>query len=775
MRSTFTPFLKVLVRNKTYAAVSIIGLSVSLLFIVVLGIYSKQEFSVDNFHENKDRIYLLTGDNGDSGFANPVGPFVKERYPEIQSYCRVRNWPTVKVGRNETESISAEPLFADSSFFQMFSFPLLDGNPDNVLAHKGCVVLSKSFANTVYGDQYPVGMVLSINGEPHTVTGIMEDFPSNTQFDRQDIVVNYTSLETLFEEDLNSWYISNYSVFFLVHKGANLQSTAEDLLKEFKKNYWLYKDSFYKELRFTSLKDAYFDAQGSGGFNKKSNDRISVMIFLGIGILILLIAILNYINITLAQSGFRGKEAAIKKLFGSGRSRLILQFLGEALILSLVSIILALILVFVTEPLFNDILSTQLNVKAQFTWDVIVGIVLVLLLLTFFAGIVPALVLSSFKPDELLHRTFSRKMKTSYARLLTIFQYTICITQLICTFFIIRQFNYMTSYNLGYDTDGVYVINNTLDTFARSAGFKSKLESLPDIETVSLANGVMFGSYSNVSFEKEGQPVRFDGYSVDTNFLNVFGITYESTGIPVTNNTVLVNQEGYNVLQPDKNTFFAQLGSYHVQIAGILSDFHMHSLWRAKGPMYISFIGEEEYAPGYIIIKMRDQSDYFELADRIGTEYNAYSGGADYRAVFMEDSLQESYMEVKKTAKLIGVFAGFSIFILVMGVLAMTLYSVKQREKEIGIRKVNGATIGQILAILNKSIINNVLIAFVISCPLAYFIIDWWLQNFIYKTTIVVWIFIATGLIVAIMSTLFVTLQSWRSATKNPMTSLKAD
>lgn len=766
-------YQKFLSRNKLYTLVSVVGFSVSLTFVILLGIYVKQELSVDSFHEKKDRVFLMAHDTS-TLFGNPVADFVKDKCPEVESYTRI-HFSSVILGEKGAAKIKADALFADPSFFNIFSFKLLEGDPSQVLVPLKSVVVTKSFANKMFADKNPIGAHLIINNTEHTITGIMEDIPQNTQISKADFIVNYKSITMFWGGD---WILDTsgnfgFTMYFLEKEGSNLHAKTSMLLELFKKEFWYYRDGFTNDLKFIPLEDAYFQIDQSYS-PIRTNSKTLISVYMGIVILILVIALLNYINLTVAQAGFRGKEAAMKKLLGCSRKSLMLQLLVESFLMTSFTFILGLFMAFLIEPSFNDLLNTNLHLSSQFTPSLIGVAILFVLSISIVAGLIPALIISGFNPIEIVKGSFSRKVKAKYSKGLIIFQYIVTIALLICSFFIKRQSDFLVNYDQGFNRDGIFVMDNVLDS-AQLEGFKDKLQSISGVELVSYSRGTPATGSNNYSFEVDGVQFSFQELVVDSTFFKIFDIKISPTGIEPTNDTYWVNQTAYNALHPDSISYLANFGyNEFKQIAGIVNDFNFKSLREPIGLMRMKNL-PHGHLPWNIVVKIAKGADLYKTADKIKDTYSQYNGGEFFESQFVDDVVQNAYEKEKKTSQIISAFTILTIVIMVMGVFAMSLYLIRQKEKEIGIRKVNGATEGEILRMLNMDSFIRVLIAFVFACPIAYYAMSRWLEGFAYKIELSWWVFAVAGLIVLILSLLSVSWQSLKAARANPVDSIKGE
>lgn len=764
-----------LMRNKLYTLVSVFGFSVSLMFVITLGLYVKEQLSVDDFQVNKDRIFLMTHDS-ESGFGNTVGSQLKESFPEIESSIRIFG-VSIDVGEKGTEKIKVKTLYADSTFFKIFSLKLTDGDPSNVLRSQNSVVVSQSFANKYFPDKNPIGLPLYVHNKEYVVAGLMEDMPRNTILPEAEIIVNYHGIVDLWGTEQIITTNNNFGfITFLVEKeGSDIRSKTPEMLQFCKNNFWLYQNGFTDDLKLIPLKDAYFKINDDPYGSLRGNSITMITLYSSIAILIFVIALLNYINLTVAQASFRGKEAAIKKLIGCSRGKLIKQLLVESLIMSTLTFGIGLILAFLAEPFFNEVLVTTLNLSEILTPWVIVSFVGFVVFVALISGIIPALFISSFNPIEVVKGTFNRKIKAGYSKALIIFQYSISILLLICSFSVKKQVDYMVNYNLGFNREGIFELSNVV-SLKELDGLKSKLYSIPGVELISFSCGTPLNGGNNSSFELEGTPLSVQEFYVDSAFFQIYGISIlKETGVPATNDTYWVNQSAYTALNTDTVTQLADMGwNNKKQISGILSDFNLRTLRRETGLVRIRLRVEAEQ-PWDIIVKISAGANYYDVAKQIEKEYSQYTGGELVEGRFVDDQIQDNYQKEKNTSGIMFAFTILTIIIMIMGVFAMSLYMIRQKQKEIGIRKVNGSTEYQILAMLNWDSVKRLLIACFIAYPLAYYALNKWLEQFPYRISTDWGSYIMATLIVLLLTLLSVSGITWRAARANPVDSLKSE
>jgi putative ABC transport system permease protein len=756
------------------------------MFVFLLSVYIRQELSVDDFHEKKDRIYLLVRDHPSDGnsisvsaFSNPVADVIKDKCPEVESYTRIVS-RTIQIDITGKEKMNVEALFADSAFFHIFSFPLLEGDISQVLATRQTAVLSQTFAAKLFPGEDPIGKSFRMGETEVAVTGIMKDFPQNTQLQKSDLVLNYRMIENYWGNDiLQNWGNSSFGMYFLAFPENDLLSKAPLLLEDFKKDYWLYKNGFANDLSFVKLQDVYFGNITSYFSNLRNNSKTLVSIYLGIVFLILAVAILNYINLSISQAVKRGKESAIKKLLGSSRKALFVQFISEATIMTAVSLLLAIFLAFMSESFSNDVLNTHLNLGQQFTPGFIFFLLAGIAIVGFISGIFPALVVSRFEPIEVVKGTYTFKVKTVYTKVLISFQYIIAITLLIYSAFIVKQTGFLMNSDLGFNRNNLFVMENTLNG-ERLPGLRDKLMTIPGVEKVSFAAGTPLDGGNNNSFEFHGEPVSFQVFVVDSVFFDIFGIQVTPTGATPSDTSIFLNREGYTILQPDSITHTINYdgenysGKRQETVEGIVNDIHFRSLHTPIGPLKIHKRSGNGWAWS-IIVKMGKGSGLIRTAGLVKSAYSDYNGGELFDSEFADEAVQQWYEKEEKNMKIILAFTVLTLIILMMGILSMSLYYVRQKEKEIAVRKIHGSTEWEIMVMLNADFMKRIAFAFVIAVPVSWYATVQFLQQFAYKISLSGWVFVLAGIFVVVLSVVFVSIQSWRTATANPVKSLKSE
>jgi putative ABC transport system permease protein len=723
----------------------------------------------------------MTNDLMDAGttsaFSNPVADIVKNKCPEVETYTRLvlRN---IEVEADGDEKLKSDAFFADRDFFRIFSFPLIEGNAAQALEVKQSAVISRSYANRLFPNENPVGKTLRIKGVTITITGVMKDLPQNTLLSNADMVLNYRMLEEYFGNDiLENWGNSSFPVFFLAKPGADLPSKAPLLLEDFSKDYWIYTQGFSKELSFVKLQDVYFGNIHIYVSGMKTNSISLVSTYLGIVLLILVVAILNYVNLSISQAMKRGKESAVRKLLGSSHRAVFMQYIMESTLMTFVSLLLGILLAFWLEPFSNEVLNTNLHLAQQFT----PGFILVLLggtvVVGAISGLFPAWVTSRFEPIEVVKGTYSYRVKTVYSKILVTFQYTVAIVLLIYSVFIVRQNDFLLKFDLGYSSENLFVLENRLHG-QQYQGFRDKLRGIAGVENLSFANGTPLDGGDNFSFDYNGEPVSSQVFQVDTAFFDVFGIKVQYIGAtPSGKSHLLLNRKLYDILQPDSlsHTVYTGKEMGHILVSGVIDNIHFSPLHNTVGPLQIEVRTDDRFNAHSITVKMVAGTDVRNTANQIKAAYADYSGETNFDAKFADEYIQDMYEAEEKNMKIILAFTILTTVILMMGVLSMSLYYVRQHEKEIAVRKVHGSSELEILSMLNSRFILYVAIAFVIAVPVAYFFSVRFMQGFAYNVGLSWWVFALAGIFTALLSIVFVSIQSWRTVIANPVGMLKND
>jgi len=771
----FKSFLKFLSKNKTYTAIDVFGLSVSLMFVILIATYTVQELSTDRFQEKADRIYVLG--NGDNlGTAYRISDRLVERYPEIEKICPMApgfEKSPVYVGEVK---MNADLLFADSTFFEMFSFPLLTGEPGQVLATRNYAVISESFARKTFSDRDPLGQSIQVNEEVTvTVNGIMKDIKNST-IPYCDILVRMDNIK-YFNQGMDSESFDNAgsaNIFILVKENADLLSKTDDIADYFKNDlkFWLYDRGIYDKVTLTQLKEVYFSKIQA--YTLRHGDWRFVMILMSVGIAILIFAVINYINLTVAQTGFRAKEMATKRLLGSSRKELFLRLMMESTVLCFISFLIALLLALVFAPSVSSLLQTKLSMEDIFSpWSLLIS-VLVILGLGMISGLLPAIIISSTKPIDVVRGGFRQKTKMVFSKFFITFQNVITIMLIAASITMVLQINHMINAPLGYNTKNmIYLSTGHFDGKDKMLTFANEARQLASVSSVALSAGTPFTAGNNWTTDYDGISVSFQILVGDTTFFNLLGLQ-------VIRENNLSHVDGYYLTEQvlretgyKEDVEMFKLGdNRNVPVAGILKDFQLRNITHPLRPTLVQIRKVEDYYPWNILVEI--QGDPYTGYEQVKAIYERLTL-LEFDGQFVDQQIQQSFEAQKRTSTILIIFSIIAVLISLLGLLAMSTYFIQQRSREIAVRKVFGSNNRQVLTRLIWTFLNYVLIAFIIATPLVWYVMNKWISDYSYRITLSPFIFITAGLFCLFASFVVVFWQSRRAANENPVINIKAE
>jgi putative ABC transport system permease protein len=781
-------------RNKAFSVINIVGLSVGLACCMLIFLYTMDEVSYDRFHEKKESIYHLTADmKGADGHVNKSsstgmmpGPAFKQQIPEITDFVRVQSANfTVKRGN---EVFDQEALYADDNFFSIFSFPLIQGNPRTALKDIHSVVLSEEIAEKYFGKQNPVGKVLDLKVndkfQPFTVSAVIKKSPQNSSIKIKML------LPMKFNQSLNNdtqWLNFFLNTFFVVKPGADIKVVeakitnvfnheAADQIKEAADKYGL-KDKISYGLQPLLQMHTSTDYPADNGLTDASSP-VYTYILTGIALFILLIACINFINLTVARSLKRAKEIGIRKVIGGQRKQLIAQFLGESLILSFIAFALGIVLVQLALPFFNTLANKSLAFSYLLSVKLVAGYIMIFLLTGLLAGFYPALVLSSFNPVQSLYNRQQYAGKNYLSKGLVVLQFTLATFLIISTITIYSQFNYLMHFDLGYNDKNVVSIAAFGIDKQKLPLFKTELLKDPSIKSVTADQGGRWGTIAHVN---NAQQIQFDMKHIDEDYLPLFevpvvkGRNFSKDMISDSATSVLVNesfvkQAGWKNPIGQVVDFFYNKKKYIV--IGIVKDYHFLSLTEKTPPQLYSM--NPQYPYGNIFIKIKDSNKAATL-NRIEKTFKSLFPYKPYQYSFKDAQNAEQYDKESKWKQIVTFGAILTIFISCIGLFGLATLSSERRKKEIGIRKVLGASVKGIVRKLSADFLKLVIISAVIAAPAAWWAMHKWLENYPYRIAINVWIFLFAAVLVLFIALATVSFQAIKAAIANPVNSLRSE
>ncbi len=760
--------IKHITKNKLFTFVTVAGFSISLMFIILLSTYIRQEVSVDQFHKNKDRIYRLYRPEGECWWAYKVGADLLNMFPEIESFTAMYEQKDI-LSWNDTQ-IQLNYLLVDSSFFNIFSFKLVEGARSDVLRTTHSIVLSEKFAREVFKGKSPIGQEVSFANQKYIVSGIMAEFPDNTHFKKCDAIINFQSLakQWNYPELLTTYDNNSFSLYFLAKKNADLPSKAPQVLEFLKKEHWLYKVGRSKSVAFEPLKDIYFSNVGMTG--TKRNSPLVIKVLSAITVLILILSIINYTNLTIAQSVTRTKEMAVRRVLGSSKKRLIWYSASESISLCFIAALVAIFLSILAEPVFNRVLETNIHLSENIISTSLPILLVLVIIVGTISGVIPAIAITGFNPASVTKGSLRRINQISYSKLMVAFQYSVVIGLLICTIMIFKQTYYMQNKELGFNKENIIWFKNYIDNEHREA-FVNEVRKIAGIQNIAYTRFSPLDGGNNNSFTYKGRPESFQVFYFDSTFIKMMDIKIQSNGSAYSKDGVYMNETGIKELELDKNSTSFEFYNTPLPILGVVKDFNFNPLYQPVKPALVFQLRPDNYASNiFIKISSNNTSETFQ---KIKNLYKKFTNGKPLEINFVEATIDNWYKKEANTARIIGYFAFLAIIISGMGILALSIFYSQERTKEIGIRKVNGANNREMIALLIQDFVKWIALAFVLGCPIAYYVMSKWLQNFAYKTELSWWIFAVSGTIALVIALLTVSIQSYNAATRNPVESLK--
>jgi len=796
--------IRALNRQKGYVFINIIGLSIGIACSLLISLFVINELSYDQFHSKKNRIYRvnLHGKIGGqeahvSSTASPVGPTMLREFPEVEDFTRYNTWGSTVIKYENNNFTESRFVHVDSSFFKIFSIKLLKGDKNTVLNAPYKLVLSESTANKIFGSEDPVGKMLKVGTDSslYKVTGVMEDIPENSSF-RANI---YGSFLTSPRSNDDRWLSNSFETYVLLKEGVLKESVNKKfhpmlvkyvgpLIEQYfgtSFDDFLSKGNDYRYLLQPLLK-IHLDPSIEHEV-KPASDPKFLYIFGGIAILIIIIAAINFMNLSTAQAAKRAKEVGIKKVSGSSRAMLIRQFLTESLFLSSFSLIIAILVIELSLPFFNNILNSNLSID-YFNWYTIPGLIIISILVGILAGSYPAFFLSSFKPASVLKGSIKNSMKNGKLRsILVILQFSISIILIVGTLIIFKQIDFMINKDMGFNKDQLLVINRAGVLGNQVKTFKAELLNIPGILNVSASTAAPSHNNNGNGYTIEGRDQEsflLETNWVDYDYFDTYDITLKSGRLfdrefPTDQEACIVNfsaVQNFSLDKPFETRFNIsnddpEAEKRYMPIIGVVEDFHFRSL-HSKIEPYIFRFKDEDINWGYITIRLSGNSQKNTLKE-IENKWNNFTSNEPIQYFFMDESLRTLYNEEQQNAKLSIVFTILAIIIAALGLFGLTSFTVEQRTKEIGIRKALGATVINIFYIISKEIIVLVAISTILAWPIIYFVSNNWLQNYQYKITLNVLDFLIGFIIALAIAVLTISYRTIKSAKRNPSESLR--
>jgi putative ABC transport system permease protein len=798
-------------RSKFFSLINILGLAIGICSFLLIIFFVQDELSFDKHLPHAKRMYRLdmTGRFGGNEFNIAVvsaaqGPQMKEDFPEVEDYVRfrTRGYFLVKYGEDiyKEESVS----YVDANVFDFFGINMISGDPTTALKEPKTLVITEALAKKFFGDDEAVGKVVKIsNDEDYKITGVMASLPQNTHF-HFDILA---SMETLDEAKNAIWLSQNFQTYFRLAEGASV----ENLEAKFPEMVEKYIGPELERFMGASMED-FAEAGNNIGYYMTPvtdihlhsqvdvqlgppGDIKYVYIFSAVAAFILIIACVNFMNLATARSANRAKEVGVRKVMGAYRHNLISQFLLESLIITAISFVVAIGLLAVALPYFNELTGKVFSLSILATPTLAISLVAILIVVGLLAGSYPAFFLSAFQPASVLKGKLNIGMKSGSLRsVLVVLQFSISIFLVVGTLIVFDQLDYIQKKKLGYDREQLIVLQNTYVLDKSIESFKNEVVANNYFKSGSISGFLPIRSNSNNSAMFPGRNPKSNSttslamFYVDYDYISTLGMELIegrnfSKDFGADSLGVIINEATAKQFGIADDPIGQELGTFDgddsdpedlrikvFKVIGVVKDFHFESLKTDIRPAVI-FLGE---STSRITFKL-NTIEYAEAISFLHSKWDEFAPGQPFEYAFYDEEFNAEYKAEEKVGEIFGIFAGLAIFIACLGLFGLAAFTAEQRTKEVGIRKVLGASISSIILLLSKEFMKLVLIAFVITVPLAWFAMDAWLQDFAYRTTIGVGVFALAGGLSFIIAWLTMSVHSYKAAAMNPSSSLRTE
>jgi len=795
----FKNYLTIALRNlrthKVISFINIAGLAIGLAMFMLIALYIQHELSFDKFHENGDRICRVeqildhkTYKDASAGCPAALSKSFIADFPEFEAVSRVIPGGNFILTVSDDQKIRQRAFYADSAFFTIFSFPGIKGDLTSALDAPYSVVLTQTVAKKIFGEQDPLGKTIRFfdDDQDHKVTGVIQDVPQNSHF-TFDLLISSVSITASSDRDpFEAWHDNWVPLYVLLHPEQPWQKASEKIQFALKKYQG---EQSRHELYLRPLSRIHLYANVKHEFGLIGSIK-NIYIFSAIAIFVLIIAGINFMNLTTARSAERAREVGLRKVSGAQRTSLVLQFLGESIFMAFMAMLFAVMLMNMLLPEFNRIVNRDLFLSFLENWPFALGLLFITILTGLLSGIYPAFVLSSFKPANVLKGSFSSGSKNVFLRkALVVLQFFISVTLISGSMIILQQVNYLLHKDLGYNAEQILTLHAGSTDLGTYRVFKNQILQNPNVIRVATADYMMHSStnWTRISWEgaTEGEWMKINVNYVDEDLLETYGMTVvkgrafsreygSDQGNVVILNEAAVREIGWE--EPvGKNIRY--WGDYKLtnigptKVVGVVKDYHFLSLHNPVTPLMLRLFPED--VTGWnVSVKMSGQ-DIPKTIAFIENKFTELFPEAVFDYRFLDEDFNRMYSEEREFGKVILYLTLLAIFIACLGLFGLASFATKQRTKEIGIRKVIGATIAHIMWLLNSEFLKLAVLGCFLAWPVAYFVMGKWLQNFPYRVSIQWWVFVLSSLAACVVALLTISYQSIKSATANPVDSLR--
>ena len=776
MKTYFT-FLE---RNKLFTFVNVAGLSISLMFVLLIANMVTRQLTVEKDQRDADRIFVFSHGK----FANAhylIGEKLQSRYPEVEDWCSFTPGFT-QYTLIEEKPVNIKLLTARKNFFEFFSYKLIEGKPEQVLLSNTSIVLTRSCANMLFGGQPALGKTLripNIGDQTFTVTGVMEDFNNSIIPDNIQAVIPYENAEYMNGSlSIKNDQMSNATsalVCIRCPKDVDPNVKADDIRAYLKEIWWF----GGKPVRFIPFRDFYFATDLECNIPMEQYDLTMVWIILTAGVLILLMAVFNYISMSVAQTSYRAKEMATRRLLGSSRPDIFWRMIAESALLTFAAFVIGFLLAKAAEPIAMDLLQVKLDLVGDLSAGTLLIYMVFILLLSYLSGFIPATILSNYNPLDVVKGTFRRKTKTIYLRTLNIVQNGLTIAMLTCALFLSVQIYRILHEPLGYTYGNILSLTPAAENETLLA-FRNEALQLPFVKRICFTQGTPRDGGNNNSMNVPVQgslkSMSFQCFIADSSFIDMFGIQ-------ITQDRKLTNDDGAWLVSENAMKDMPGITDYvpnerkgrtGFYISGTFKDFHIRRAMDEQRPLRIQIRDVEDVHPWEILIETND-GDLADYQRRLNTLYESFVKDIPYKSRWYHNQMRDQYKDLFRMNKLIGVFTGAAFLISLLGLTAMSIYFIAQRKRDMAIRKVFGSSPLEEQKRLMRFSLHSIGISLLVALPLAITGVRS-INNIIeYESTFPWWVPVASVLIVSLISLVSVYLISRKATRENPVENLKTE
>ena len=800
-------YLKITIRNilkfKSYSAINIFGLSIGMACCIMILVFVMDELSYDRYHENADRIYRVTREflNADGTtnlhlgpIAPPFGPLLKNDFPEIEHLVRFFPWDSPLISFDDKNFVEDNFFYAEPSVFDIFTFPLVQGDPESALAEPNSVVITEEIAEKYFGGENAMGKILTYKNRNGVtalfeVTGVLKNIPRNSHF-RFDFLVSFITYENAVgQSEMASWGSNNYPTYFLLSEGVNIDDISRrfpDFLDSHMPVFQGMQPHEWTRLVIQKLTDIHLYSHLDSEI-EANGDITIVQIYSAIAALILLIACINFMNLATARSARRAKEVGLRKVVGATKVQIMRQFFGESITFAFLSMALAIILVLIFLPYLSDLASRELSLSGMSSFRLLAGLTGIIVFVGIVAGSYPALFLSRFKPITVLQGGKNIQTQGSWFRsILVVSQFVISIGLIVSMSIVNGQLDFVRNKQLGFNKERVVVLPTNADIIRDLGSVKNRLLQNPGIVSVSAAKRVPSGRLldsSGTTIYRDDQlvPIQFriamlmiDHDYFDTYEMPIVAgrnfskeIDSDSTEAFVINE-IAVKRLGWDSPQDAVGEQYDSFGR-NGRIIGVVKDFHFESMHNEIAPM-VFFITSFNLNSLSIRLRPGDIAGTMDFLRGIWLEYRPNYPFSYY---FIDERFDALYANEEKLGNIFGIFSGIAVFIACLGLLGLVAFTTEQRTKEIGIRKVLGAKSSDIVFLIAKEFIRLVIAANIVAVPIIYYLMNDWLQSFAYRIEISYPVFIVAALLTLFITLATVGYQAIKASLTNPIETIR--